>query len=161
MTALILKPHLIPLIPAKFLAQSGKIELKVITCTECNSAYLRAIFKAQPQRPPSRGRSFQDGSRGVNRAGSWWQHDCCRPFYLQPTEHWVSWSFKILHSIWRIRFNDTFKRQRLKTRIPVFGALVRGPVFNSAFKICLYWRVWWGKKYPLKENVTKLTLPSD
>lgn len=62
MTALILKPHLIPLIPAKFLVQSGKTELKVITCTECNSAYFRAIFKAQPQRPPSGGRTFQDGS---------------------------------------------------------------------------------------------------
>lgn len=47
-TALILKPHLIPLIPAKFLAQSGETDLKVIICAECNSAYFRAMFKAQP-----------------------------------------------------------------------------------------------------------------
>lgn len=127
MTALILKPDLIPLIPAKFLAPSGEIDLKVITCTECNSAYSRAMFQARPQRPLRRGKSFQDGSGCVNGAGFWWQHYCSHVLYLPPTEHRTSWSFKSFHNIWRIRFNYIFKRQCLKTRIPVF----RVPVFNS------------------------------
>lgn len=88
---LILKPHLIPLIPAKFLAQSGKIDLKVIPCTECNSA-----VSEQCLRHSHRGPGTEGDPVGMVRAGLQWQHWCVHPIHLPPTETWTPYPFRSL-----------------------------------------------------------------
>lgn len=147
---LILKPHLIPLIPAKFLAQSWKIDLKGITCTECSSA-----VPEQCLRHSHRGHGQREIPLGwvrCSRAGLQCQHWCARPFYLPPTELWTPWSIQIFPSVWRIRFNYIFKRQYLKTRICVFSEPVWVPAFDLAPLAQHRWeklqRPWMGKVTP-------------
>lgn len=65
---LILKPHLIPLIPAKFLAQSGKTDLKVITCTECNSAAAEQCLRHSHRGHGTEGDPFGMGQVQQSRA---------------------------------------------------------------------------------------------
>lgn len=89
MTTLILKPHLIPLIPAKFSAQSGKNWFKSHHLHRVQLSWFSAVFKAQPQRPWNRGRSFWDGSGAVAEQDSGDSTDVSTPFiyHLQNTEY--------------------------------------------------------------------------
>lgn len=65
---LILKPHLILLIPAQFLAQSGQIDVKVIICRVQLSRFQGNVSGTATE-ATERGKSCQDGLRSINRAG--------------------------------------------------------------------------------------------